>query len=121
MSDTGFARLVVRVEDTDPSIFTFTNDDGTRLDLTGMTFRFAVEWEGGSLLLISGVAAELVVLDQTVAATKGQLSLNLSTAQRAGLPVDGRQIRFNLQRVNGPLKISRPYGEVIAERWVTNA
>lgn len=121
MTDTGFARWEIWVADTDPSTFTFTNDDGSRLDLTGMVFRLSIEWTGGSLLLVSGADAEIVVENQAVAETKGQVTVNLSAAQRALLPTDGTTIKFNIQRVDGALKLSRPYGEIVAVKWVANA
>ena len=121
MSDEGFARWEIWVQDTDPSTFTFTDDAGARLDLTGMVFRLSIEWTGGALLVVSGTDPEIVVLDQSDADTRGQVTVNLSPVQRALLPTDGRAIRFNVQRVDGPLKLSRPYGEIIAVRWVANA
>jgi len=121
MSDTGFARWEIWVADTDPSTFTFTDDAGARLDLTGMVFRLSIEWAGGSILLVSGTDAEIVVENQAVSATKGQVTVNLSAAQRALLPTDGSTIRFNLQRVDGALKLSRPYGEIVAVKWVQDA
>jgi hypothetical protein len=121
MADTGFARWEIWTQDTDPSTFTFTNDDGSRLDLTGMVFRLSIEWSGGALLLVSGTDAEIVVEDQSDPDTKGQLTVTLSPAQRALLPTDGSSIKFNIQRVDGGLKLSRPYGEIVAVRWVENA
>lgn len=132
MTDDGFARWSIRVEDTDASTFTFYKDDATqaqidaddlaaRFDLTGMTIRLSIEWAGGSLLFVTGVDEELVMLDQSVAEDRGQISANLTTAQRLLLPTDGSQIRFNIQRVDGALKISGPFGEIVAERWVQNA
>lgn len=121
MADDAFARWEIWVQDTDPSTFTFTDDAGARLDLTGMVFRLSIEWQGGSLLLISGTDAQVAIQDQAVAATKGQVVINLSAAQRAMLPTDGAAIKFNLQRVNGALKLSRPYGEILARKWVDNA
>lgn len=121
MTDTGFARWEIWVADTDPSTFTFLNDDGSRLDLTGMTLRLSIEWAGGALLLVSGTDAQIVIESQAVAETKGQVTVNLSAAQRALLPTDGSGIRFNIQRVDGALKLSRPYGEIVAVRWVANA
>ena len=122
MTDTGFARWEIWVADTDPSTFTFINDDGTRLDLTGMVLRLSIEWQnGGALLLVTGTDPEIVIEDQTDDATKGQVTITLSAAQRALLPPDGSTIRFNIQRVDGALKLSRPYGEIVAVRWVANA
>ncbi|MBS7789284.1 hypothetical protein KTR66_04725 [Roseococcus sp. SDR] len=121
MTDTGFARWEIWVQDTDPSDFTFTDDADAPLDLTGMTFRLSIEWAGGALLLVSGVDAEIVVRNQAVAETKGLVTVNLSAAQRALLPVDGSTIRFNIQRVDGALKLSAPYGEITAVKWVANA
>jgi hypothetical protein len=120
MANTGFARLEIWVQDTDPSTFTFEDDAGARLDLTGMTFRLSIEWASGDLLLVSGTDAELVVENQAVAATKGQVTINLSPAQRALLPTDGSTIKYTLQRVDGALKISAPYGEIIAVKWTEN-
>lgn len=118
MSDAGFLRWEVWVADTDPSTFTFTDDAGDPLDLTGMVFRLSVEWAGGALLLVSGTDPEIVVASP---ATDGRVTVNLSPAQRALLPTDGSIIRFNIQRVDGSLKLSRPYGELIAVKWVANA
>jgi hypothetical protein len=121
MTDTGFARWEIWVQDTDPSTFTFTDDAGARLDLTGMVFRLSIEWAGGALLLVSGTDAQIVVENQAALDTRGQVTVNLSAAQRALLPMDGASIRFNIQRVDGALKLSRPFGEIVAVRWVENA
>ena len=120
MSGNGFLRWVVRVEDTDPSTFTFVNDDGSRLDLTGMTMRLAIEWPGGAMLLVSGVDPQIVIEDQTDPDATGQVTVTLTPGQRAALPADGG-IRFNFQRVDAALKLSNPYGELIAMKWVQNA
>ena len=132
MTDDGFARWEVWVADTDPSTFTFYSDDATaaeiaaddltkRFDLTGMTFRLSIEWGSGSLLLVTGADPEFVIENQAVAELRGQITVTLSAAQRALLPTDGISIRFNIQRVDGTLKISGPYGEIVATRWVQNA
>jgi hypothetical protein len=120
MADTRFARWEIWVQDTDASTFTFITDDGSRLDLTGMTFRLSIEWVGGAILLVSGTDPEIVIEDQSDPDTQGQVTVNLSPAQRALLPTDGRTILFNIQRVDAPLRISAPYGEIIATKWTQN-
>lgn len=117
-SGTGYARWEIWVQDTDPTIFTFTEDDGARIDLTGMVFRLSIEWTGGALRLVSGTDPQIVIEDQGQGETRGQLTINLTPAQRALLPTDGSAIRFSIQRVDGPLKLSRPFGEIVAMRWV---
>jgi hypothetical protein len=132
MSGAGFVRWEIWALDTDPDIFTFYTDDATaaqiaaddltkRADLTGYTFRLAFEWEGGSLRLITGTDAEFTILNQAVAADKGQLQVVLSASQRALFPLDGRTIRWSLQSVLGSVKDTWLFGEVSPVRWVANA
>lgn len=127
-----FRRWEIWALDTDPDLFTFYTDDATaaqiaaddltkRLDLTGLGFRLAFEWEGGSLRLIVGTDAEFTVLDQSIAADKGQLQVALTAVQRALFPLDGRTIRYSLQSVDGSVKDTWVYGEVSPVRWVANA
>lgn len=114
---TDFVRWEIWVLDTDPSTFTFLNDDGSRLDLTGMVMRLAIEWAGGAILLITGTNPEIVIEDQSDPDARGQVTITLSEAQRELLPLDV-PIRFSIQRVDGSLKLTRPYGEIIPVRWV---
>lgn len=132
MSSAAFLSWEIWALDTDPDLFTFYTDDATaaqiaaddltkRFDLTGYSFRLAFEWEGGSLRLITGTDSEFTILDQTIAADKGQLQVALSTSQRAQFPLDGTAIKFSLQAVLSSVKETWLFGEVSPVRWVTNA
>lgn len=120
MSTTGYVPWEIWVQDTDPSTFTFLNDDGTRADLTSTTIRLSIENETDSFILVTGTDAEIVKEDQTDPDTRGMVVVTLSAVQRALLIVDGVN-RYQIQRVDGTLKRSFPYGEIIAKQWVENA
>lgn len=120
MTSTGYADWEIWVQDTDPSTFTFLNDDGTRADLTSTTIRLSIENDEDAFILVTGVDAEIVKEDQTDPDTRGMVVVTLSMAQRALLLVDGVN-RYQIQRIDGDLKRAFPYGEIVAKRWVANA
>lgn len=117
---TGYAAWEIWVQDTDPSTFTFLNDDGTRTDLTDTDVRLSIQHDGDAFVLVTGVDAEIVKLDQADPDTRGIVRVSLSLAQRARLSLDGAN-KYQIQRVDDDLRRSRPYGEIIALRWVNNA
>jgi len=99
---------------------TFTFLDGTdRVDLTGDTITLALEWAGGtsSITLVSGVDSEVVIEDQTVPATMGQVTIKMSFAQRIQLPLYSG-VRYQLERTTGSDTLIHLYGEVTATNWI---
>lgn len=132
MAEPSFDRWVLLTKDVDVYTWTFwqagtteaqvaANDTSKRLNLTGLVFRLSIEWEGGSLLLVSGTDAQFTLGDQSVLDQRGQVTAALTASQRASLPVNGRTIKFNLQAVDGSLKDTWIIGEIVAVEWVQNA
>jgi hypothetical protein len=132
MGEAAFERWHVNVNDVTTYTWTFwqagttlaqiaANDTTKRLNLTGLVFRLSIEWDGGSLLLITGTDAQVAIGDQTILEQRGQFSATLTAAQRALLPLDGRVIKYNIQTVEGSIKDSWIEGEIVARKWVNNA
>lgn len=117
---TGFERWEIWVQDTDPSNFTFLNDDGTRADLTDTEVRLSIQNDADAFVLVTGEDDEIVKLDQTDTDTRGIVTVTLSLEQRARLSLVSEN-RYQIQRVDDALRRSRPFGEIIATKWVNNA
>lgn len=91
--------------------------------MTGCTISMAIRWEGdnGGILITSGLNGQIVIEDQGNPVTEGQLSINLSPAQRQMIPV-GRVAEYQLIRTQSGIAAVDLYGDLVsASRVNANA
>jgi hypothetical protein len=118
MSVGGYEEWKVRVDETEPELFTLSNPDGTRYDLTGLALRLAVTFGSARIEMNSDADARLIILDQTESAdTRGQFTAAFTPEERLSLPRE-EPARFAVWQ-NVDNMVSRlVWGDLTAEFWV---
>jgi hypothetical protein len=99
-----------------PELFTIS-DSGARYDLTGLVLRVVIQFGSTRIELNSDDPAEIEVLDQTDADTRGQFNVTLTAEQRASLPLESPARYEVFQEADGFVQ-RLVYGDLTAKLWV---
>ncbi len=112
----GFARWVIWAGDTAPATLTCFDVDGARVNLTGKTIRLRLRHivSGTPTLieLVSGIAPEVVIADQSNPDTVGTVTITLSAARTAAFPRNASAFTWEVAVLTGAVVETTVAGNV---------